>query len=269
MEDKNIQSILQDALEGEIPSSQVNLWPAVKADLVAGKQQQLQRGEKMETTKTPLMPRLAFAILIIVALLVVAFATPQGRSFAQSVLQFFIPAESTMFPLQPSQIVVSEPDQSAATAFPLSSLISLEEAEKTAGFKAAELPVAPDGYNYLGVRLYGDTISIEYAAQGNGSSLIIQQSPSGFNQSDWDRVPPNAIVPVTIGDLQAEFVQGTFVVYAGETSATWNPDAPILRLRWVKDGIWSEITKFGDVGVTEYLNQAGLVALAESLILEP
>ena len=37
MDNKNIQSILQDALEEEIPSSQVNLWSAVKASLVAGK----------------------------------------------------------------------------------------------------------------------------------------------------------------------------------------------------------------------------------------
>jgi len=266
MEDKNIQSILQDALEEEIPSSQVNLWPAVKADLIAGKQQQLQRGEKMETTKTPLMPRFAFAILIIVALLVVAFATPQGRSFAQSVLQFFIPAESTMFPLQPSEIVVSEPDQSAATELPPSPLISIEEAEQITGFNALELPLVPDGYNYLGTRLYGDMISIEYAVPGNGGHLSIHQSPSGYNQSEWDRVPANAIIPVKIGELDGEFTQGMFVVYPGDASATWNPDAPILRLRWVKDGIWFEMTKFGDVEVTEYLDQEGLVELAESLV---
>ena len=45
MDSKKIQSILQDALEEEIPASQVNLWPAVKANLVAGKSQLLQQGE--------------------------------------------------------------------------------------------------------------------------------------------------------------------------------------------------------------------------------
>jgi hypothetical protein len=266
MEDKKIQSILRDALEEEFPSSQVNLWTAVEERLVAGKQQTRQQGEKMNTTETLRIPRFAFAILIVLTLLILAFATPQGRSIAQNILQFFTPAGSTTFPLQDSQIAAGEPDQSAPTAAPPSPLLSVEEAEEAVGFNAAELPFVPDGYNYLGARLYGDTISIEYAAQGNGSTLLIQQSPTGYNQSEWDRAPASAIVPVKIGELEAEFVKGTFVVYAGETSATWNPDAEILRLRWMDDGIFYEITKFGDVEVTEYLDQDGLLELAESLV---
>jgi hypothetical protein len=74
---------------------------------------------------------------------------------------------------------------------------------------------------------------------------------------------------VKIGELEGEFAQGTFVVYPGETQATWNPEAAILRLRWVDDGIWFQMTKFGDVEAIEYLDQAGLVELAESLVFEP
>jgi len=59
---------------------------------------------------------------------------------------------------------------------------------------------------------------------------------------------------------------GMFVVFAGDTSATWNPDAPILRLHWLKDGIWFEMTKYGNVESIEYLDQVGMIALAESLI---
>ena len=268
MNSKKIRSILQDALEEEIPSTQVNLWPAVKASLVAGKHQ-LQQGEKMNTTRPHRIPRLRFAILVIVALLAVAFATPQGRTFAHSILQFFMRAESTTVPLRPSQIVTSEPDPSAPTAEPPAPLISVAEAEAQVGFGVAELPFVPDGFNYLGARLYGNAISIEYEAQGGGGNLIIMQSQAGFIQSDWDKVPANAIVPVKIGGLDGEFVRGTFVVYAGETSATWNPNAPILRLRWVKDGVWFEMTKFGDVKAIETLDQAGLIELAESLAIRP
>lgn len=266
MEDKEIQSILQDVLEEVIPSAEINLWPAVQADLVAGKYRSIQQGAEMKVKRTQRIWRLAFVGLIGLTLLVLAFATPQGRSIAQSVLRFFVPTESTTFPLAPEQIVTGEPDQSEPTALPPSPLISLQEAEQITGFNALELPIVPDGYNYLGTRLYGDMISIEYAVPGNGGHLSIHQSPSGYNQSEWDRVPANAIVPVKIGELDGEFTQGMFVVYAGDTSATWNPDAPILRLRWVKDGIWFEMTKFGDVEVTEYLDQEGLVELAESLV---
>lgn len=268
MDKKIIQSVLQDALEDEIPSSQVKLWPAVKADLLAGKHQLLQ-GEKMNTMKSHRIPRIAYAILIIVALLLVAFATPQGRSFAQNVLQFFRRAESTTFPLQPSQIMTREPDPSAPTAEPPAPLTSVAEAEARAGFDVAELPFVPDGFNYLGARLYGNAISIEYQARGGGANLIIKQSQEGVIQSDWDQVPENAIVPVKIGESDGEFAQGTFVVYAGDTSATWNPDAPILRLRWVKNDVWFEMTKFGDVAAIEYLDQVGMIELAESLAIEP
>ena len=37
MDDKNIKSGLEDALEAQIPASQINLLPVVEAHLVAGK----------------------------------------------------------------------------------------------------------------------------------------------------------------------------------------------------------------------------------------
>jgi hypothetical protein len=269
MDDRKIQSILQDALEEEIPSSQVRLWPAVKASLVAGEHKLVQQGGRMNTTRSYRMRGLALATLTIVALLAVAFVTPQGRAFAQSVVQFFMRAEDTTLPSQPSQIVTSEPDPSSPTAEPPMPVISVSEAEAQVGFGIAELPFVPDGLNYLGARLYGNAVNIEYETQDRGGHLIITQSQEGFKQSDWDRVPANAIVPVKIGELDGEFAQGTFVVYAGQTSATWNPNAPILRLRWVKDGVWFEMTKFGDAKAIEYLDQAGLIELAESLAIKP
>jgi len=272
MDNKKIRSILQDALEEEIPSSQVQLWPAVRASLVAGKYKLVQQGEKMNTVRPHRVPRLTFAISTVVAialLMTVALATPQGRAFAQNVLQFFRRAESTTFPLQPSQIMTSEPDPSVPTAVPPVPLTSVAEAEARVGFGVAELPFVPDGFNYLGARLYGNAISIEYEAQGGGGNLIIMQSQEGFIQSDWDKVPADAIVPVKIGELDGEFARGTFVVYARETSATWNPDAPILRLRWVKDDVWFEMTKFGNVEAIEYLDQAGLIELVGNLAIKP
>jgi hypothetical protein len=179
MDDRKIRSILQDALEEEIPSSQVKLWPAVKASLVAGKHP-LQQGEKMNTTKLHRIPRITFATLVIVALLAVVFVTPQGRAFAQSVLQFFMRADSTTFPLQPSQIMTSEPESSAPTAEPPAPLISVAEAEARVGFDVAELSFVPDGLNYLGARLYGNAVSIEYETQGRGGHLIVMQSQAGF-----------------------------------------------------------------------------------------
>lgn len=269
MKEMRIRSILQDALEEEVPSSQVKLWPAVKASLVAGEHQPLQQGGKMNAKQLPRIPRLAFVVSVMVLLVAVALVSPEGRALSQNILELFRRAEGTMFPVQPSRTMTTEPNLSAPTAEPPAPLTSVAEAEAQAGFRAAVLPLVPDGFDYLGARLYGKAIAIEYEAQGGSGHLFIMQSQEGFVESDWDRVPENAIVPVMVGESEGEFSAGTFVVYAGETRATWNPNHPILRLRWVKDGVWFEMTKFGNAKAIEYLDQAGMIDLAESLTVGP
>ncbi len=213
--------------------------------------------------------RFALAGAMIVALLAAALLTPQGRALSQSILQFFTRVEDTTIPEPPTQAAAGEPDPSAPTAEPPAPLISVAEAEALIGFDIAELPTVPDGLDYLGVRLYGETASVEYQTPDYRGHLLIKQSQSGLLQSNWDSVPAGAIIPVKIGELDGEFTQGRFVVYAGDTAATWEPNAPILRLRWVQDGVWFEMAKSGYAETLAYLDQAGLIELAESLTVKP
>jgi hypothetical protein len=266
MNNKEVQSILKLTLEEEIPSSQVNLWPAVKADLVAGKHPHYQQGDTMNTLHPRRIPRFALALSLVLALLVVMFVTPQGRSFAQSVLDLFTRADGTSVPLEDSQIVPFESDEISPTVAPPAPLISVAEAEAQVGFEVAEIPYVPEGFDYLGVRLYGKNVTIDYMTEGYGH-LIIMQSQEGFYQSEWDNVPAEAVVPVKIGELDGEFTQGIFVVYPGEDAATWAPDASIMRLRWINNGVWFEIAVHGDA--VGYFDQAELIKLAESLAIQP
>lgn len=268
MDDKKIQSILEDALEEQIPSSEIKLWPAIQASLVAEKKPSKQRGEKMNETQLRRMQRVALTVLMMAALATTALITPQGRVLAQNVLQFFRRADSYERPLPPEQIPSTE-NASAPTAIPPAPLVSIAEAEALAGFNAAELASVPESFDYLGARVYRNAIHIEYQVQDGGGHLIITQSKDGFIQSDWDQAPAEYITLVKIGDLNAEIVQGTYVVYPGGTSAKWNPEAPILRLRWIENGIWFEMAKFGDVESITYLDREGLIALAESLTYNP
>jgi hypothetical protein len=267
MDHEKIRSMLQEALEEEIPPSQVQLWPAVKASLVAGRHPQ--QGGNMNT-RSHRVPRVATAILATIALLLaLALVTPQGRTWAQSIVQFFMRAEGTITSPPFSQTMAEEGDRVAPTAEAPAPLISAGEAEAQAGFDVAELLDVPDGLTYLGARLYGNAVHLEYETQDRGGHLMITQSQSGFVQSDWDSVPAQAIVPVKIGERDGEFVRGMFVVYAGETTARWNPDAPILRLRWVQDGVWFEMTKQGAAEAIAYLDQEALIEMAERLAIMP
>jgi hypothetical protein len=266
MDNKNVKSILQDALEEEIPAAQINLLPAVQSHLVAGKTSYLQQGENMNKNRTQ---RLVLLVLTVIVVLTTSLITPRGRAFAQDILQFFKRADSNVLPLPADQIISTEGVENIPTAEPPAPLISVAEAEKSAGFNAQELPSVPQGFTFAGAMGNPGGISIEYQVQGNGGQLIINESTNGFMQTEWDQAPVEAISQVKVGDLDAEMVQGAYVVYPGETSARWNPDVPIIRLRWIEDGIWFEMAKYGGVESIAYLDGPGLIKLAESLTNNP
>jgi hypothetical protein len=257
-----LKSTLADLAEKAAPSTEINLWPGIKSELSTS----AWHSKNGETMKTPaqntLIRRLSLATLALATAFALLAFTPHGRTFAQSVIQLFTRAQSESFQTGGP---IAEPDASMSTAMPPSPVISIADAKALADFNLLELPFVPQGFEYLGTRMYEDAVSTEYGVPGGGGNLVLMQSKEGFIQSEWDQVPANAIVPVKVGDVDAEYAQGTFVVIAGETSAKWNSDAPVFRLRWVRDGIWFELTKYGDVFPIEYLDMDGLIALAESL----
>jgi hypothetical protein len=265
MESKNLKSILEDALEEEVPSSQINLWLGVKARLVAGRIISVQQGKIMNSITSRCIQRVAFTALMIVALISIALITPQGRAFAQDIFKFFRRAESNVIPIAHDLISAVEATQAIPTAIPPAPLITISDAYQIVGFNFL-YPEIPDGFVLLGARASSTSISIEYEAQGGGGALIINEALHGFMQSEWDQAPVEAISQVKIGNLDAEIVQGGFVVFPGETVARWNPDAPVLRLRWIFDGVWFEIAKLGDIESIHYLDRDALLELAERMM---
>ncbi|HET9914760.1 MAG TPA: hypothetical protein VFQ13_22910 [Anaerolineales bacterium] len=209
--------------------------------------------------------RVALAMLMVVALLLAVLITPQGRAFAQDIFKFFKRAESNVMPISPELVVSVEETQSIPTAVPPAPLITISDAYQVVGFGFL-VPETPDGFTLLGARANAASISIEYEAQGGGGALILNESSQGFMESEWDQAPVEAISQVKIGNIDAEIVQGTYVVYPGETVARWNPDAPILRLRWMFDGVWFEMAKLGNVEAIAYLDRDALLRLAENML---
>src|SRR5688572_10388763 len=134
MDHKKIQSILQDALEEEIPSSEIKLWPVIRASLVAGKNNFVQQGERMNAIRPRRIQRVVFAVLMIAALMAVALITPQGRALAQDILKFFRRAESNVILLSPDQIVSPEEAQVVPTAAPPAPLMTISHAYQVVGF---------------------------------------------------------------------------------------------------------------------------------------
>lgn len=254
-----IKKMLNQSLEEEHPAAEIQLWPDIRRALA---------GENPDRSpkRTPgtIRRRLALASATALVLLTAVLITPGGRALAQSLVNFFTRTESTAFSLEAEQI----PDPGAELAPEAQApapYLSLEEAEDQAGFQAAALPEVPEGFSYLGARSSGQQITSHYQAQGMGGGLTITQSRDGYSESDWDQVPGEAVVPVQVRGSEGEFVQGAFVVFPGEEDAAWNPEMPLLRLRWQEGGFWMEISKQGNVESIEYLDREGLIDLAETL----
>jgi hypothetical protein len=281
MDNKKIQSILQDALEKEIPSSKVNLWQAVKTSLVAGKQQ----GEKMNTTKLRRISRAALITLMIVVLLALALITPQGRAFAHSILQFFVRSQSDAIPMpttQPMTWVDVTPGVPAATMTPLPAMAvfanecgdigsptcTVEQIRSKVDFTVKEPGNLPEGLYFIGATGGPDSIQISYQYKDmSGSLYITEKRWTGIPSPQTDLVGASAKVEqVQIGGLTGEYFTGIFVAADEGNVAHWDPYFFGLEtLRWVDDGI-SYTMEYAYPPAP--LGKEGMAALAESMTTE-
>jgi hypothetical protein len=298
MDNKNILSILQDALEEEFPSSQVKLWSAVKASLAAGKT--VQQGDKMNTTKSRRIARVALAILTVITLLALAFITPQGRAFAQRLFQFFSIAESKSFIVPNNQVLPApatltavpgyilqletvEPviDTEQATSLPDLSCESPESAsgyycqvkaaESQAGFDAKEFLYDPKGMKFSRVIFDPaiNEINMELVVSTGGGYLYLRQGMGDFPfpNDEWSKVPADAVEQITVNGQYAEFVSGTFVVYPNTNSAIWESGGQ-LSLHWRDGNRWFSLEKLGDPYPIEWITKDEMVKLAEGLVYD-
>ena len=298
MDNKNIKSILEDAVEQEIPSSQINLLPAVKASLVAGRKSSVQQGEKMNLTRSRRTQRLALTALTIIALMMLALITPQGRAFAQRIFLFFSVTEENSFPIPteqvfslpltetpvPTYILLLEPVEPVApTQTPQAQdgsctspeaqsgyFCQIKAVEAQAGFDAKEFPYDPKGMQFSQTAFNSatKTIDMEFVVITGGGSLYLSQGVGEFpSASKWGEVPTESIKQVTVNGQYAELVSGTFVVYPNSTESVWQPGG-MLRLHWREGDRWFSLEKMGDPYPMEWIDENQIVKLAESLVEE-
>lgn len=265
MDKKTIQAMLQDELEKEIPTSDIHLWQTVKTNLVAGKK--FQQGEKMKPIDSRRIPRAAFVMLILVVLVSLAFVTPQGRAFAQNILQFFVRADQDRYPLQAWQMTPP-----AQTSLESPFKLSVQEAETLAGYDVFSPIEPPSGMIFVGAS-YDEKYHIVAQAFGQNSDFIelsLWQQPLEYYQSCGDishrcdnmlggnLIGASAdIQTVQIGDVMGEYVEGVWELTA--TGPVWRDDPFLKTLRWQKNDMAFELIS----GLE--LEKDGLVAIAESI----
>ena len=129
----------------------------------------------MNTTQPRRISRAAFVTLMIVVLLALALITPQGRAFAQSILQFFVRSESDAIPVptsEPVNWVDLTPGVPPATKTPLPAMAifanecgdfgsptcTVEQIRSKVDFTVKEPANIPEGLYFIGATGGPDSI---------------------------------------------------------------------------------------------------------------
>ncbi len=285
MDNRNIESILQEAMEEQIPASQVDLWEGVKERLVAGNYSLTRQGEKMNGIKPRRLSRAVFVTFVIITLLALALITPQGRAFAQNILHFFIRSESDAIPVptaEPLTWVDVTPGMPSPTRTPLpamaifakdcgdysNSTCTVEQIRDKVDFTVKELGSIPTGLYFVGATGGPDNVFLLYSYENQSGSLTISvERWAGVPSPQADLIGVSAVVEeVHIGGLTGEYFKGSFVSQADDNVARWDPDFGMETLRWVEGGISYRMQYYYP---SKPLGKEGMVALVESLTTEP
>lgn len=266
MDKKNIPSILKDAVEHEVPASTIDLLSNVKKRLVAGANPQ---GEKMKTTTPRLVSRLVLVSVAVIALLAMAFITPQGRAFAQSILQFFVRADQDQYPLQPWQMM---PPAQTSPESPFQ--LSVQDAESRAAYDVFSPVDVPAGMVFVGAG-YDEkyhTVSQAFGQNADYIELSFWQQPLEYYQpcGDITQICENMlganfvgasayIEPVQLENgLTGEYLEGVWELT--DNGPVWNPTPFVRMLRWQTDTMIFKLVYNG-----MDLTRDDLVALANSI----
>ena len=271
MDRKKIQSVLQAALEQEIPASQIKLWSAVKASVEAGKHSLFQQGEKMNTAAPRRVPRAALVTMMATVIVAFAFITPAGRAFAQTILRFFTRTESDSFYMPPSDLTFEDTTPfHAECGTSIHPTCSVEQVRSKVGFEVKELGNLPEGMYFEGATGGPDFIELAYLHKdrdrlGGELSVIVEATGRPSAIGTGITAPSAYVEQVQIGNLPGEYYTG--ILFQDEQgNVTWQPDDPTSTLRWEDGG--STYTLFY-YSRRNPLSKEDLVRLAESMTTEP
>jgi hypothetical protein len=276
MKPKDIQFLLHEIAKTEVPPAEVDLWPAVRQRLLASKHFISRKGDSMNRPSTHARRlRLAISTLLLLFLLaVLTLFTPQGRAFAQSVYHLFVPAQATSFPIifqatEPAIKPAIEPVETTSRPTTLVTFTTVADAEEIVGFDIREFAADPEGFTFGGVTVDAERGVVYTHYTATGGELRLTQIVGDFPSSPWSEIPAEAIEVTSVAGFYAEYAQGSFVVYPGATSATWEPTAPFFRLRWSDGQFLFSLDKMGDTFPIEWLDRDAMIHLAEELMANP
>jgi hypothetical protein len=239
-------------------------------------------------------------LVMIVVVIAILIATPQGRAWAQEVVRFFtringttaqlseegihwmdelgteyeLPLVPVFIPNVPAEMRAISGCETPQKAESYDCQVAL--AESRLGFDLKELPEKPVDWDFkfLSFELDSHTVRISYDldfSQTSYSHLVLMQGTGdfpGFGNNPWEAVPADKIESVSIGIYKGEYVKGRFSLRPGNDVLTWS-DGEEHRLVWSEGTGWYLIEFWPNLNLTHMMGREELIHLAESLVDSP
>jgi len=279
-----LKVILDQLAEEALPSEKIDLWPALKVQLVGDIAQTPHPGLISHRQAQKPRFRLATAIILaVIILLAVFFASPQGRVLAQGFLHFINRIGADSFPA-PTEMPLNWVNQAPGvipptlTPWPGPAFISdcgpypnptcsIAQIRSKVNFTVKEFGTLPDGMYFSGATGGPDKVYILYDTSDHRGFIFLWQSPwTGSSEHQWQVGASAVVETVQIGKLTGEYVKGSFGYFAGQPTVKWDPNADSQTLAWVDNGVYIEMQSV--VSAMPY-DRNQFVTLAESLTTEP
>lgn len=244
--------------------------------------------------------RMRTVLVMIVVVIAILIATPQGRAWAQEVVGFFtrinadtaqlseeglqwmgelgdqydLPLVPVFIPDVPLEMQTISGCETAQKAESYRCQVALAESELE--FDLKELPEKPLDWDFKFLSFDFDShmASLGYDldfSQTSYSQLVLRQGTgdfSNFGNNPWEAVPADKIESVSIGEYKGEYVKGTFSLRSGDDVLTWS-DNDEHRLVWREDTRWYLIEFWPNLNLAHTMGRDELIHLAESLIASP
>ena len=280
-----IQRILDDLAEEAIPS-EGKPWEVFLSRLTMEERIKA-TGQDVSFPSKPLKkPRWVGATVtfIFLIVLVAIFSLPQGRAWAQEILQYFIrESDQVTLPMPlPVNLVAVTPGVIQPTLTPANPpgqgmpfydicggisepTCSGEQIRKMVEFPVKGISDLPEGMVFIGATGGPESVILIYRfGDPTGDVLLLQEAPATEAAEQAIPVGSSAVIEeVPINDSIGEYVKGSYFHYAGDLIASWKPDSGLQSLRWKEGDMLYSISMAGMNAET--LDKNSLVKLAVSL----
>jgi hypothetical protein len=108
---------------------------------------------------------------------------------------------------------------------------------------------------------YTQCIDLIYTATVGQDTLFISQCKTD-KRFDLSVFPAKSMEQVNLRNTKGQYIAGDYVM-GNDGKSTWDPNSPIKQLSWKEDGLWMQISIYGENAAL--LDKKDLVSIAESL----